>query len=54
MREEGSDAIVLGCTELSVAHRDLELNAAHPDVVDSLETLARRTITYAGKKLRAI
>lgn len=54
MREEGSDAIVLGCTELSVAHRDLELNAAHPDVVDSLETLARRTITFAGKKLRAI
>jgi len=52
MREEGSDAIVLGCTELSVAHRDLELHAAHPDVVDSLETLARRTIEYAGKKLR--
>lgn len=52
MREEGCDAIVLGCTELSVAHRDLELHDAHPDVVDSLETLARRTIEYAGKKLR--
>ncbi len=53
MREDDCDAIVLGCTELSVAHRDLELQAAHPDVVDSLETLARRTIEYAGKKLRA-
>ncbi len=52
MREEGCDAIVLGCTELSVAHRDLALQAAHPDVVDSLETLARRTIEYAGKRLR--
>ena len=53
MREEGCDAIVLGCTELSVAHRDLELHAAHPDVIDSLETLARRTIEYAGKRLRS-
>lgn len=52
MREEGCDAIVLGCTELSVAHRDLALQAAHPDIVDSLETLARRTIEYAGKRLR--
>lgn len=52
MRDEGCDAIVLGCTELSVAHRDLALHAAHPDVVDSLETLARRTILTAGKKLR--
>ena len=53
MREEGCDAIVLGCTELSVAHRDLELHAAHPDVIDSLETLARRTSEYAGKRLRS-
>lgn len=52
MREEGCGAIVLGCTELSVAHRDLALQAAYPDVVDSLETLARRTIEYAGKRLR--
>lgn len=53
MREDECDAIVLGCTELSVAHRDLALHAAHPDVVDSLETLARRTIEYAGKKIRS-
>lgn len=53
LREDDCDAIVLGCTELSVAHRDLALHAAHPEVIDSLETLARRTIEYAGKKLRA-
>ncbi len=52
MREEGCDGIVLGCTELSVAHRDLTLRSAHPDVVDSLEVLARRTIEWAGKRVR--
>lgn len=54
MREEGCDGIVLGCTELSVAHRDLALRGAHPDVVDSLEVLARRTIERAGKKVRQL
>ncbi len=52
MRDEGCDGIVLGCTELSVAHRDLALHGAHPDVVDSLEVLARSTIRRAGKKVR--
>ncbi|MCD8211847.1 MAG: amino acid racemase, partial [Oscillospiraceae bacterium] len=53
LRDEGCDGIVLGCTELSVAHRDLSLRDGCPDVVDSLEVLARRTIEQSGKQVRA-
>ncbi len=52
MRNMGCDGIVLGCTELPVAHRDLGLQASNPDVIDSLEVLARRTIERAGKQVR--
>jgi len=42
MAAMGCDAVVLGCTELSVAHAALsgEVRAAYPFVVDSLEALA--------------
>lgn len=52
MREMGCDAVILGCTELSVAFRDLAVSVEYPDVVDSLTVLAERTILFAGKKLR--
>lgn len=54
LRRRGAAALVLGCTELSVA---AEATPAHllPDVVlvDSLDELARATVLRAGRKLRA-
>lgn len=48
MKHDGCDAIILGCTELSIIHRDFHIN--RPDVVDSLEVLARKSIEFCGKK----
>ncbi len=52
LREKGCDAVVLGCTELSVAFADLNLQPECPDVVDSLTVLAEQTILFAGKELK--
>lgn len=49
---QGCDMVVLGCTELSVAFRDLDLAGQMPQVVDSLTVLAQKTILFAGKELR--
>lgn len=48
MKHEGCDAVILGCTELSIIHRDFRMN--RPDVVDSLTVLAKRCIELCGKK----
>lgn len=45
----GADTVVCGCTEISVLYRDLD--CPHY-VVDSIESLARATVTRAGGKLR--
>lgn len=50
LRAKGAGAIVLGCTELSILQTDLEVD--EPDVVDSLDALAARTVTLAGGRLR--
>jgi aspartate racemase len=54
LRSRGAGAIVLGCTELSVA---AEATPAHllPDVVlvDALDELARATVLRAGHRLRS-
>lgn len=50
LRTKGAGAIVLGCTELSILQTDLEVD--EPDVVDSLDALAARTVTLAGGRLR--
>ena len=49
LRRRGCQAIVLGCTELSVLGREL---GTGPDVVDSVDVLARRTIALAGRRVR--
>lgn len=46
----GCDAIVMGCTELSVAIEQLDIN--DDKIVDSLTVLAKLTITKAGKLLK--
>ncbi|WP_353951309.1 amino acid racemase [Knoellia sp. S7-12] len=50
LRDKGAGAIVLGCTELSILQTDLQVD--EPDIVDSLDALAARTVTLAGGQLR--
>ncbi len=50
LKERGCQAVVLGCTELSVVRRDL--NIRRRDVIDSLEVLARQTVLSCGKQLK--
>ena len=49
MKHDGCDAVILGCTELSIIHRDFHMN--RPDVVDSLQVLARKSIELCGKRV---
>jgi aspartate racemase len=50
LRAKGAEAVVLGCTELSILRTDLRVTDT--DVVDSLDALAARTILLAGGRLR--
>jgi aspartate racemase len=50
--ERGASVVVLGCTELSVVAVDHGL-LAEPTYVDSMDQLARATITRAGHEVRA-
>lgn len=50
LRGLGAEAVVLGCTELSVLHGQLGID--DPSVVDSIDALARRVIERAGAPLR--
>ena len=50
MLGDGCDAVILGCTELSVIHSDLALS--RPDVIDSMEVLARASILQCGKEVK--
>lgn len=52
MKNDGCDAVALGCTELSVINKDYNLNRS--DIVDSLEVLAKRSIELCGKQLREV
>ena len=52
LRTRGAEAVILGCTELSVVSRDQELTKIYPWMVDSLEALAEKCIVTAGGKLR--
>lgn len=49
-KENNCDIIILGCTELSVLYKDLNLNIDY--IVDSLTILARKTIKLAEKQLK--
>jgi aspartate racemase len=50
LRAKGAGAVMLACTELSILKTDLAVD--EPDVVDSLDALAARTVTMAGGRLR--
>lgn len=49
-KTNGCDAIIAGCTEISVALNQLEI--VDEFIVDSLSVLAKKTIIKAGKKLK--
>lgn len=48
MEHEGCDAVVLGCTELSVVNKQYGITSTRPDVIDSMEALALETIEACG------
>ena len=52
LKSQGCDAVILGCTELSVAFENLKLKEEYPYVVDSLTVLAERSVIKAGKKIK--
>ncbi|MDF2822005.1 MAG: hypothetical protein K0R15_2453 [Clostridiales bacterium] len=49
MKTKGCDAVILGCTELSIIKKDYHLDSYY---VDSLEMLAISTIKACGKKVK--
>lgn len=50
LKERGCQAVVLGCTELSVVRRDFHIRQR--EIIDSLEVLARQTVLGCGKRLK--
>ena len=49
LRAEGCDAIILGCTELSIIKRDNVIGSGY---LDALEVLARAAILTCGHKIK--
>ena len=49
LREQGAEAIILGCTELSLVKRDHPIGAGY---LDAMEVLARRCVIACGGKLK--
>ena len=50
LRKQGADAIILGCTELSLVKRDYPIG---PGFIDTMEVLARQAILTCEKPLKA-
>ena len=51
LREAGCDSLILGCTELSVAAREVRHD---PLFIDSLEVLACRAIRFCGRETQGL
>ncbi len=49
LRENGAEAIVLGCTELSLVKRTQALGGEY---LDAMEVMARQAVLQCGKKLK--
>ncbi len=52
MKELGCSRVILGCTELALIKKNFEVIASDDFYVDSLEVLARKTVTKCGKICR--
>ena len=49
LRNQGAQAIILGCTELSLIKRDHPIG---PNFVDAMEVLARQSVLSCDKPLK--
>ena len=49
LRRQGAEAIILGCTELSLIKRDREIG---PGFVDAMEVLAREALRACGRPVK--
>lgn len=49
LRQRGAEAIILGCTELSLIKRDHDIG---PGFLDSMEVLARQAVLRCGKTVK--
>ncbi len=49
LREQGAEAIILGCTELSLVKRDYPIGAGY---LDAMEVLAQTCVRLCGGKLK--
>lgn len=49
LRRNGAEAIILGCTELSMIHRDFSLGSGF---LDSMEALARKSVLLCEGRLK--
>lgn len=49
LREQGAQAIILGCTELSLIKRDHRIG---PDFLDAMEVLAQQSVLSCSKPLK--
>ncbi len=50
--ESGCDAVILGCTELSVINEDNELSKKYSYIIDAMEALAKKCVILCGKKIK--
>ena len=51
-KENNCEAVIAGCTELSVAFNQLSIDLDKENIVDSLTVLAKKTILSAGKNIK--
>ena len=49
LRERGAEAVILGCTELSLVKRDCRIGAGY---LDAMEVLAQTCVVRCGGKLK--
>lgn len=50
LRDDGAEAVILGCTELSLIKRDYAIG---PGFIDAMEVLAQQAVLRCGKPLKA-
>lgn len=52
LRKSGCDAVILGCTELSVINKDHNLTKENSDIIDAMEALAVKCIRLCEKEVK--
>lgn len=52
LMENGCDAVILGCTELSVINEDNELTKKYNYIIDAMQALAKKCVLLCEKKIK--